>query len=73
MKIFDAKTIREIDAYTIENTPTSSIDLMEKAARTIFEFIINHYPKETEFYVFAGEGNNGGDALALARMLLIVN
>ena len=30
MKIFDAKTIREIDAYTIENTPISSIDLMEK-------------------------------------------
>ncbi len=73
MKIFDAKTIREIDAYTIENTPISSIDLMEKAARTIFEFIINHYPKETEFYVFAGEGNNGGDAFALARMLLLVN
>ncbi len=69
MKIFPTGRVKEIDAYTIENEPISSIDLMERAAGTIHEWILQHYSKERPVKVFAGTGNNGGDALAVSRML----
>lgn len=68
MKIFPTSAIRAIDAYTIEHEPISSIDLMERAARALFHAVLEHCT-ETRFVVFAGPGNNGGDGLAVARML----
>ena len=69
MKIFTGKQIREIDKYTIENEPVKSIDLMERAAGKIFTWIANRFGRSNKFIVTAGPGNNGGDGLALARML----
>ena len=69
MKIFRSKQIAEIDAYTIKNEPVSSIDLMERASLNLYEWIIERYNQEQSFKIFVGPGNNGGDGLALARML----
>lgn len=69
MKIFTATQIHELDKYTIENEPISSIDLMERAASTLTRAITNVWSANTPFVVFAGPGNNGGDALAVARMM----
>lgn len=69
MKILSSKQMHEADAYTIEHEPVSSIDLMERAATRFFEYISKTYPNKTEFCVFCGKGNNGGDGLAIARML----
>ncbi len=69
MKIFRSKQIAEIDAYTIKNEPISSIDLMERASLKLYEWIIERYHQEQSFKIFVGPGNNGGDGLALARML----
>ena len=69
MKIFTAAQIHELDKYTIENEPIKSIDLMERAARTITRAITERWPQEVPVVVFAGPGNNGGDALAVARLL----
>lgn len=69
MKIFQSSNIRKLDAYTIEHEPISSIDLMERAARALTTAISTQWSKETPITVFAGPGNNGGDALAVARML----
>jgi NAD(P)H-hydrate epimerase len=69
MKIFSASQIREIDAYTIKNEPIESIDLMERAANALFNEIIYIVDKNKAIKIFAGPGNNGGDGLALARML----
>jgi NAD(P)H-hydrate epimerase len=70
MKIFSAAQIREWDAYTIAHEPITSIDLMERAATMCFDWITNHFKNESEYLVFCGTGNNGGDGLAIARMLL---
>ena len=70
MKIFTAAQIRELDKYTIEQEPVKSIDLMERAARSVADAITERWSKEVPIVVFAGHGNNGGDALAVARMLL---
>ena len=69
MKILHARQIRELDAYTIDNEPIASIDLMERAARKCFDWIRRHLRKKQLIHVFCGMGNNGGDGLAIARML----
>jgi hydroxyethylthiazole kinase-like uncharacterized protein yjeF len=71
MKIFSSRQIKQIDEYTINNEPIASIDLMERAAGKLFEWIITRFDRSERFVVFAGPGNNGGDGLALARMLVI--
>lgn len=69
MKIFTAPQIRELDKYTIDNEPISSLDLMERAAKALTRAITAEWNNMSPVVVFAGPGNNGGDALAVARML----
>lgn len=69
MKILPVSKIREADAYTIEHEPIQDIDLMERAAGKCFEWIYQHIPASHAVNVIAGSGNNGGDGLAIARML----
>ena len=70
MKILVGEQFKELDRYTIENEPITSIDLMERAAMRITDAITKQF-SHTEYRVkvFAGPGGNGGDALAVARML----
>ena len=70
MKILSAEEIRLWDQYTIEQEPVSSIKLMERAAGKCADWLLNQYPAATSFAIFCGKGNNGGDGLAIARMLL---
>ncbi len=71
MKILTVEQIRECDKQTIDNEPVLPIGLMERAAKQLFKKISTLYNTSTPFTIFAGSGNNGGDALALARMLLL--
>lgn len=65
-----AEDIRKADAYTIKHGPVSSVDLMERAAKAFVGWFINHFPdKKQGITVYCGTGNNGGDGLAIARML----
>lgn len=70
MKILTDRQHAELDRFTIENEPIESINLMERAARAIAQEMLSlcETGKET-IYIFAGPGNNGGDGLALARLL----
>ena len=70
MKFFHTSTIKELDAYTIEHEPIASIDLMERAARVLTDAILERFGG-CRFAVFSGPGNNGGDGLAVARMLAV--
>lgn len=69
MKVLTSVQIKELDRYTILHEPISSVDLMERASRQITQAIVERWDAETPVKVFAGPGNNGGDALAVARML----
>lgn len=69
MKILDAPEIRKLDAYTIEHEPVKSVDLMERAARLCFLSIKKLLKQGQRVKIFCGMGNNGGDGLAIARML----
>ena len=69
MKIFSAEQIRECDQFTIKTEPVSSINLMERAAQTCTNWLEKNTRNNSVFYVFCGNGNNGGDGFAVARML----
>jgi ADP-dependent NAD(P)H-hydrate dehydratase / NAD(P)H-hydrate epimerase len=62
--------IRQADAYTIAHEPIAAIDLMERASKAFVGWFINHFTdKRQSISVYCGTGNNGGDGLAIARML----
>lgn len=70
MKIFNTAQIRAWDAYTIENEPVSSLALMNRAAKVFTDWFVSIYPdSQRPVVIFAGTGNNGGDGLAVARLL----
>ena len=70
MKILPVEKIREADTFTIENEPIDSVDLMERAASKVYDWFMKRCKtKEVSVKIFCGIGNNGGDGLALARML----
>jgi ADP-dependent NAD(P)H-hydrate dehydratase / NAD(P)H-hydrate epimerase len=69
MKILTADQIRAWDAYTIEHERITSIDLMERASTVFTDWFSSLYNAENTVYLFCGTGNNGGDGLAIARLL----
>ena len=75
MKLLTAQQIKEWDAYTITNEPVKSIDLMERAAIAFVKWFSSfkeecHDKSRDEVVkIFCGLGNNGGDGLAIARLL----
>jgi ADP-dependent NAD(P)H-hydrate dehydratase / NAD(P)H-hydrate epimerase len=69
MKLFSAEQIRLWDQYTIQHEPIISIDLMERAAAQCVDWLERNNYTDHLFHIFCGKGNNGGDGLAIARML----
>lgn len=69
MKIFSATQIKACDNYTIHAERIASIDLMERAANKCVDWIKDKFPRQTLFIVLCGTGNNGGDGLAITRLL----
>ncbi|HET6990427.1 MAG TPA: NAD(P)H-hydrate epimerase, partial [Bacteroidia bacterium] len=69
MKILSQSQIREADEFTISHEPIASIDLMERAAGECSDWIVKNYGKEFLCLFICGNGNNGGDGLAIARQL----
>ena len=69
MKLFTTKQIAALDKYTIENEPVSDIDLMERASMQFTGWLANRFSTENKMLFFAGPGNNGGDAMAIARQM----
>ncbi|WP_185869040.1 NAD(P)H-hydrate dehydratase [Blattabacterium cuenoti] len=74
MKILSLNQIRKFDQYCIDYESISSINLMERAAKSCFNWIINKkcfQINKIPFIVLSGNGNNGGDGLLLAKMLYL--
>lgn len=69
MKILTTLQTREADAYTIAHEPISSVNLMERAAEKLAISLRRIVEPGTPLVFFCGNGNNGGDGLAMARLL----
>lgn len=53
----------------MEHEPIASIDLMERASKAVAREVMSRWDRGHSVFVFAGAGNNGGDGLAVARLL----
>ena len=70
MKIFTAEQQQRADRFTIEHEPITSIELMERASKGFAQLFFKNYKDKTAVkHIFCGNGNNGGDGLAIARLL----
>ncbi len=71
MKVVTPGQMREIDSYATKAIGIPGVVLMENAALKVIDEIIKEHDdvKDMCIYVFAGKGNNGGDAFAVARHL----
>lgn len=76
MKILSSEELRKADAYTIAHEPIKSINLMERAAKECVKWLtsspallVKEKGAKPEINIFCGLGNNGGDGLAIARLL----
>ncbi len=67
--ILSSAQIRLADAYTIEHLPIASIDLMERAAAAATQAIVKRFKNISAIDIYCGKGNNGGDGLAIARLI----
>ncbi|GAB3877615.1 bifunctional ADP-dependent NAD(P)H-hydrate dehydratase/NAD(P)H-hydrate epimerase [Hymenobacter segetis] len=71
MHILSAAQTHELDQATIEEQGIPSVELMERAAGAFAEWFARHFTPHAagETLVLCGPGNNGGDGLAVARLL----
>ena len=70
MKVLTAEQMREVDRLTIEDG-VPSIALMENAAHRVVEEMVREFDPidRQSIVILCGKGNNGGDGLAIARLL----
>ena len=69
IKILSSSQIKQLDAYTIQHEPVSSIELMERACQAFTNWFVEKYDATHRVGIICGTGNNGGDGLGIARML----
>lgn len=70
-KIVSASQMQICDIRTINENKIPSLVLMERAALKVVETISNTFPDAKKFAVVCGPGNNGGDGVAVARLLYL--
>jgi NAD(P)H-hydrate epimerase len=73
VKILSVEQLQFLDQYTIEHEPISSLDLMERAASTCVDWILDHFGNAEAYVIICGPGNNGGDGLAIGRLLKLAD
>ena len=70
MKILTSEQIRIIDAESIKREGIPSLELMKRAATAFYDRFTDSFPdRNISVLLYCGVGNNGGDGLAVARML----
>jgi hydroxyethylthiazole kinase-like uncharacterized protein yjeF len=69
MEILNSEQVRQADQLTIIKKSIDSTELMESAAIACLNEITQEFNNTYKFHVFCGPGNNGGDGLAIARLL----
>lgn len=69
MYVVDAAQMADLDRRTIDEVGLPGIVLMERAALGTADRVSARFPTPGRVAVLVGPGNNGGDGLAIARIL----
>ena len=68
-RVVTGKEMKMIDSYTIQNIGIPSLVLMERAAWSMVQRMLEVIDTSEVVLAVCGAGNNGGDAIAVARIL----
>ena len=66
MNLYHTQSVYELDKAAVRVDGLSEIDLMQRAGRRVWYEIIQRWPGTQILTIFAGAGNNGGDAFVVA-------
>ena len=66
MQLFSPQTVYDLDRATIVADGISETELMRRAGERVWTTILERWPEVSVITVFAGPGNNGGDAYVVA-------
>ena len=69
LPVLDNEAMREADRHTIDDLGIPGLELMENAAAGVVDALRDTYPESRRILILCGRGNNGGDGLAVARLL----
>ncbi|KAB1439857.1 NAD(P)H-hydrate dehydratase [Candidatus Galacturonibacter soehngenii] len=69
--ILTSHEMKQLDLITIEEIGVPSAVLMEKAALGVIKALNNSIPSPERILIVCGTGNNGGDGIAIGRMLTL--
>ncbi|MGY6521405.1 MAG: NAD(P)H-hydrate dehydratase [Mongoliitalea sp.] len=73
-KILAGSQIKDLDQRFIQAKGMTSFELMEEAACAFVDWFMEQpVLKNKPVFIFAGKGNNGGDGVAIARLLHILS
>jgi NAD(P)H-hydrate epimerase len=67
--VLTAKEMKDSDGTAINDYGIESLVLMERAAFETASIIVGKYGTDISVGIMAGSGNNGGDGIAIARIL----
>lgn len=67
--VLSASEMKKCDETASKEYGIAPLVLMERAALECARFIISRYGKDAYVGIMAGSGNNGGDGIAIARIL----
>ena len=70
MKILSAAEMQTCDRVTSEQFGVASTDLMRNAANAVANFVRQQFAAARHVTILCGRGNNGGDGLMTARLLM---
>lgn len=70
-RIIPGSEVRYLDELYVNDSGIRSFDLMERAAEAFCDWYASRYENNLSIAVFCGVGNNGGDGLAISRLLSV--
>jgi ADP-dependent NAD(P)H-hydrate dehydratase / NAD(P)H-hydrate epimerase len=66
--VYTAAQVRAFDRIAIDEYKIPGIQLMKRAGKAAFDYLLQRWPTFEHLHVFCGTGNNGGDGFIVAAL-----
>lgn len=66
MLLYTPESVYQLDKAAVDKDGFAEIELMQRAGRSVWRALLARWPAVERITVFAGSGNNGGDAFVVA-------
>jgi NAD(P)H-hydrate epimerase len=70
MLLYLPEMVYQLDKAAVEQDGLAEIELMRRAGQSVWRALVTRWPEVSTITVFAGAGNNGGDAFVVALSAL---